>query len=134
MQRKYGNDAFRYFLVRDTSFRLDASFTEPAIAERHQRRPGERLGQPAQPHARHAGPVPGRRGARGRQAGGDRLRPQGRVLGAAGDVRPAFEALQFDRALESVMEAVRKANKYIADTSRGNWRGARPTPRASTRW
>jgi methionyl-tRNA synthetase len=27
-----------------------------------------------------------------------------------------FEALQFDRAIESVMEAVRKANKYIADT------------------
>src|SRR5690606_23188063 len=27
-----------------------------------------------------------------------------------------FGALQFDRALESVMDAVRKANKYIADT------------------
>ncbi len=34
LQQKYGNDAFRYFLMRDMSFGLDSSFSEPAIAER----------------------------------------------------------------------------------------------------
>src|SRR5690606_31322064 len=34
LMKKYGNDAFRYFLVRDMTYGLDAGFTEPAIAER----------------------------------------------------------------------------------------------------
>ena len=34
LQRKYGNDAFRYYLLRDMNFGLDASFSESGIAER----------------------------------------------------------------------------------------------------
>jgi methionyl-tRNA synthetase len=34
LQEKYGHDAFRYFLLRDMSFGLDASFHEAGIAER----------------------------------------------------------------------------------------------------
>ena len=34
LKDKYGNDAFRYFLLRDMSFGLDATFSEVALAER----------------------------------------------------------------------------------------------------
>ena len=116
LMRKYGNDAFRYFLVRDMTYGLDASFNEPAIAERINADLANDLGNLLNRTL----------GMLGRYRDG--------IVPAAVDMEPIdvdlreaftrlpaqlvrqFDDLQFDRAIESVMEAVRKANKYIADT------------------
>ena len=39
---KYGHDAFRYFLLREMNFGLDASFSEEAFVGTAQRRPRQR--------------------------------------------------------------------------------------------
>ena len=116
LQKKYGNDALRYFLVRDMTYGLDSNFTEPAIAERINADLANDLGNLLN---RTLGMI-------GRYRDG--------VVPAAGQLQDIdenlkraflalpesfsrqFEALQFDRAIESVMEAVRSANKYIAET------------------
>lgn len=113
---KYGNDAFRYFLLRDMAFGLDSSFTEPAIAERINADLANDLGNLLN---RTLGMLGRYRAGRVPRAG--RPEPIDQELIDAFLTLPAlfpqqFEALQFDRAIESVMEAVRKANKYIADT------------------
>jgi methionyl-tRNA synthetase len=115
LQEKYGRDAFRYFLLRDMSFGLDANFSESAIAERINadlaNDLGNLLNRTLGMLARYRdGVVP----------------PFGPLEGADEAVRDAFlrlpdalearfDALQFDRAVEDVMTAVRLANKYIAD-------------------
>lgn len=116
LQKKYGNDAFRYFLVRDMNFGLDASFTEPAIAERINADLANDLGNLLNRTL----------GMLGRYRDGvvpapAAVEPIDEELKAAFLALPEtfarqFDALQFDRAIEGVMEAVRKANKYIADT------------------
>ena len=113
---KYGNDAFRYYLLRDMSFGLDASFSEVGLAERINSDLANDLGN-----------------LLNRTLGMLQKYRQG-VVPEAGDLEPidaalrdAFvtlpdrlsvmvDALQFDRTIESVLEAVRKANKYIAET------------------
>ena len=116
LKDKYGNDAFRYYLLRDMSFGLDAKFSEVGLAERINSDLANDLGNllnrtlgmlgkytdgkipPAQfadvidePLQRSFTTLP-------------------RVL------NEQFENLQFERAIESILEAVRGANKYIADT------------------
>lgn len=113
---KYGNDAFRYFLLRDMAFGLDSSFTEPAIAERINADLANDLGNLLN---RTLGMLGRYRDGRVPRAG--RPEPIDQELIDTFLALPAvfsrqFEALQFDRAIESVMDAVRKANKYIADT------------------
>ena len=115
LQEKYGRDAFRYFLLRDMSFGLDANFTEPAIAERINADLANDLGNLLN---RTLGMLGKYR---------DGIVPAfGPLEGADEEVRDAFlalpdqmvarfDALQFDRAVEDVMTAVRSANKYIAD-------------------
>lgn len=116
LQKKYGNDAFRYFLIRDMSFGLDSNFSELALAERINADLANDLGNLLNRTL----------GMLGRYRDG--------VVPAAGELaaedvelRDAFLALparlvslvdklQYDRAVDNVMEAVRKANKYIADT------------------
>ncbi len=117
LQKKYGNDAFRYFLLRDMNFGLDASFSESGIAERINsdlaNDLGNLLNRTLGMLARYRdGVVP---------ASGE-LEPVDRDLKEAFTKLPAaiarrIDDLQFDRALEDVMEAVRKANKYISDTA-----------------
>lgn len=113
---KYGNDAFRYFLIRDMPFGLDASFTEPAIAERINADLANDLGNLLN---RTLGMLGRYRGGKVPAAGPVEQADQELIdafLGLPEAVTRQFDALQFDRALEGVMEAVRKANKYIADT------------------
>src|SRR5690554_2055528 len=115
MVKRYGNDAFRYFLVRDMTFGLDASFSEVAIAERVNSDLANDLGNLLNRtlgmlQRYRAGVVP---------AAGDMEEVDVELRQAFTDlpakVTRQFDELQFDRAVESVMEAVRKANKYIAD-------------------
>ncbi len=115
LHEKYGNDAFRYFLMRDMSFGLDASFHEAGIAERINADLANDLGNLLHRTL----------GMLGRYTDG--------VVPAFGELTVADEALRdtflalpdavtaqfadlhFDRALEEIMAAVRKANKYVAD-------------------
>jgi methionyl-tRNA synthetase len=116
LKDKYGNDAFRYFLLRDMTFGLDATFSEVALAERVNADLANDLGNLLNRtlgmlRRYRDGAVPG----------------LGELTSADEELREAFAALpdavdhfvaelQFDRAISAVLEAVRKANKYISDT------------------
>ncbi len=115
MVRRYGNDAFRYFLLRDMTFGLDASFSETAIAERVNSDLANDLGNLLN---RTLGMLQRYRDGVVPAAGA--MEPEDVELRKAFTDLPAkmtryFEELQFERAIEAVMEAVRKANKYITD-------------------
>ncbi len=116
LQRKYGNDAFRYYLLRDMNFGLDASFSESGIAERINsdlaNDLGNLLNRTLGMLARYRdGAVPA---AAELEEVDTSLKDAFLALPAVVDAR--FRDLQFDRALEAVMEAVRHANKYISET------------------
>jgi len=115
MVRRYGNDAFRYFLIRDMTFGLDASFSEVAIAERINSDLANDLGNLLN---RTLGMLQRYRDGVVPAAGA--MEPEDVELRKAFTDLPAkvtrfFDSLQFERAIEAVMEAVRKANKYITD-------------------
>ncbi len=117
LQEKYGNDAFRYFLMRDMTFGLDASFSEQGIAERINSDLANDLGNLLN---RTLGMLTRYRDGFVPAAGP--LEPIDEALRDAFTALPAtfarqFDELHFDHAIESVMEAVRKANKYISDTA-----------------
>ena len=116
LKDKYGNDAFRYYLLRDMTFGLDASFSEVGLAERINSDLANDLGNLLNRTL----------GMLGKYRQG--VVPEAGVLEPVDEaLRDAFVTLperlkamvnnlQFDRAIESVLEAVRKANKYIAET------------------
>lgn len=112
LQAKYGNDAFRYFLLRDMTFGLDASFSEVALAERINSDLANDLGNLLNRtlgmlSKYRDGVVPEK---------GDDSSLQEVFAPLTAKVAQHFDDLQFDRAIEAVLEAVRRANKYIADT------------------
>ncbi|MEX2502864.1 MAG: methionine--tRNA ligase [Trueperaceae bacterium] len=130
LAERYGNDAFRYFLMRDMTFGLDASFHELGLAERINSDLANDLGNLLN---RTLGMLGKYR---------DGVVPAfGPLDDAATELRDAFlaipprlrrqiEELQFDRAIAGVMEAVRKANKYVSDAA--PWQLAKD-PEASDR-
>jgi methionyl-tRNA synthetase len=116
LKDKYGNDAFRYFLLRDMSFGLDATFSEIGMAERINSDLANDLGNLLNRTL----------GMLGRYTDG-KIPALGKLEPIDEDLKNAFvslpeklvtffDNLQFDRAIEAVLESVRKANKYIADT------------------
>jgi len=117
LKDKYGNDAFRYYLLRDMAFGLDATFSEVGLAERINSDLANDLGNLLN---RTLGMLGKYRQGVVPESGS--LEPLDRALKEAFIALPEqvgryFDGLQFERALESIMEAVRKANKYIADTT-----------------
>jgi methionyl-tRNA synthetase len=116
LQQRYGNDAFRYFLLRDMTFGLDASFHEVALAERINadlaNDLGNLLNRTLGMLGKYRGGVVPAFGAW--TAEDEALRDA--FLALPSLVRARVDALQFDRALAAVMEAVRSANKYVSDT------------------
>ncbi len=116
LKDKYGNDAFRYFLLRDMSFGLDATFSEVALAERINADLANDLGNLLNRTLGMLGKY--RSGVVPAPA---QLEPIDEDLKQAFTSLPArlitlFDNIQFDRAVEQVLEVVRKANKYISDT------------------
>ena len=116
LKDKYGNDAFRYYLLRDMTFGLDASFSEVGLAERINSDLANDLGNLLN---RTLGMLQKYRGGRVPQTGA--LEPIDEALRDAFTALPdkldaLIDILQFDKTIESVLEAVRKANKYIAET------------------
>ena len=115
LRDRYGNDAFRYFLIRDMSFGHDASFHELGLAERINGDLANDLGNALNRTLGmltkyRSGVVPS----------------YGALDTAATDLHARFadlpdvvfalvEDLHFDRAVAAVMDAVRGVNKYIAD-------------------
>jgi methionyl-tRNA synthetase len=117
LQQKYGNDAFRYFLLRDMTFGLDANFGELAIAERINadlaNDLGNLLNRTLGMLTRYRdGVVPG---AHDLEPIDEALRTT--YIGLPDRITKRFDDLEFDRAIEDVLEAVRSANKYISDTA-----------------
>ncbi|HEX7004929.1 MAG TPA: methionine--tRNA ligase [Trueperaceae bacterium] len=116
LKDKYGNDAFRYFLMRDMTFGLDATFSEVGLAERINSDLANDLGNLLN---RTLGML--KRYRDGKVPGLAELAPEDEALRDTFGELPAtvdgyVDSLQFDRAIEAVLEAVRKANKYVSDT------------------
>jgi len=115
LQEKYGHDAFRYFLLRDMSFGLDASFHEAGIAERVNSDLANDLGNLLHRTLGMLGRYTGGAVPAFGELGPDDEALRDAFLALPDQVVRRFDELQYDRALEDVMVAVRRANKYVAD-------------------
>ena len=117
MIAKYGNDAFRYFLLRESVYGLDADFREETLVNRYNgdlaNNVGNLVSRTLSMLQRYfAGTLPPRA----------RPEPIDRELedafaAAARDVDAQMAQLGFNRALEAVLRATDRANKYIAETA-----------------
>ncbi len=123
MRERYGFDAFRYFLLREMVFGLDANFTEEALVARINADLANNLGnlvsRTLNMTARYAeGRVPqaGAEGASERAVSEAAAR-------AAEEVDRSVRELAFHRALEGVFGLVDAVNRYL-DAS-APWQAAR---------
>jgi methionyl-tRNA synthetase len=113
LTEKYGNDAFRYFVMREMTFGLDADFSEEAFVGRLNADLANDLGNLA---ARAStllvsfggGVVPAAPAAAERA--GDLGAAFGRMLA---DVRAAMDEFAFQRALASIWEFIGAVNRYV---------------------
>ena len=123
MKEKYGFDAFRYFLLRDMVFGLDANFSEAALISRINADLANNLGNLAsrtlnmtERFADGAVPSPG-------EAGEPELVVQRALPVAAERVDAHLRKFEFHRALEAVMELVDTVNRYLE--IRAPWKAAK---------
>ncbi|MGH7821864.1 MAG: methionine--tRNA ligase [Candidatus Binatia bacterium] len=117
MIAKYGNDAFRYYLLRESVFGLDADFREDSLVARYNGDLANNLGNLVSRtlsmiQRYFAGEVP----------------PASRPEPLDGELESAFASaeaeidghvagLALGRALESLLRATDRANKYIVETA-----------------
>ncbi|MDZ7703448.1 MAG: methionine--tRNA ligase [Trueperaceae bacterium] len=114
LKDKYGNDAFRYYLLRDMTFGLDATFSEVGLAERINSDLANDLGNLLNRtlgmlQKYRDGVIPGPGETNDADAA---LQQTFAVLPAA--VSDYVDKLQFERAIEEILEAVRHANRYVS--------------------
>jgi methionyl-tRNA synthetase len=109
---KYGHDAFRYFLLREMSFGLDASFSEEALVERLNADLANDLGNLASRATTliaAAGPVT--------QVGAPAEAPDLEIAAAAATARAVVEqAMQefaFQKALAGLWAFIGTVNRYV---------------------
>lgn len=128
MRDRYGFDAFRYFLLREMAFGLDASFSEEALVARINADLANNLGnlvsRTLNMTARFAnGKVP---------EPGPLEEPEREVEAAAAaavaEVDEHVRNLELHRALESVLRVVDSANRYLE--LREPWKAAKDPSRA----
>jgi methionyl-tRNA synthetase len=114
---KYGHDAFRYFLLREMTFGLDANFSEEAFVGRLNADLANDLGNLASRATTMianfgAGAVP----APGAEQVEDRAVREG-LEAARREVVEAMEVFAFQRALGAIWEFIGRVNRYVDTTA-----------------
>ncbi len=123
MRDRYGFEPFRYFLLRDMTFGLDANFTEKALVKRINADLANNLGnlvsRTLNMTARFCdGRVP-KPGASGDLETG----VEATASGAADAVDEFVRRLEFHRALETIFAVVDATNRYL--DARAPWKAAK---------
>ena len=117
MQEKYGRDAFRYVLLRESVFGLDADFREDALVTRINADLANNIGNLvsrtlSMQQKYFGGAV---------QPLGERRPEDGALARAYADAAVEVDAqvrdLMLSRALEAILRAADHANKYIVETA-----------------
>jgi methionyl-tRNA synthetase len=114
---KYGHDAFRYFLLREMTFGLDANFSEEAFVGRLNADLANDLGNLASRATTMianfgAGAVP----APGAEQVEDRAVREG-LEAARREVHEAMGVFAFQRALGAIWEFIGRVNRYVDTTA-----------------
>jgi methionyl-tRNA synthetase len=128
MKERYGFDAFRYFLLREMVFGLDANFSEAGLIGRINADLANNLGnlvsRTLNMTARFAGgvvPEPGEPGDLEREI--QRAAPK-----TAEQVDRAIRRYEFHRALEAIFEFLDRVNRYLE--VRAPWKAAKDADNA----
>jgi methionyl-tRNA synthetase len=119
LKKKYGGDAFRYFLMRDMVFGLDSSFSESALIQRINSDLANDLGNLfsrvlAMTHKYFEGRVPGPDEEADREL---RLGLQAGAFKAVSEYDTAMSSFAFHKALMSIWEFINQMNKCIDVTA-----------------
>jgi len=117
LAEKYGNDAFRYFLLREMTFGLDATFSEDALVARLNADLANDLGNLVSrattllvSFAKGVVPAPGPETAQESE-----LRAS--LEKVRGEVHEAMEEFAFQRALVAIWEFIGVVNRYVDSTA-----------------
>ena len=115
---KYGTEAVRYYLLREVPGHRRQRLHGREVREPLQQRPGERPGQPAQPHGQHDRALP-RAAWSPPPATPDVLDQEVRdvAAGIAARLRCRAGQLRSAEALEAVWRLVTRANRYVEQTA-----------------
>ena len=129
LTRKYGNDALRYFVLREMPFGQDANFNEEALVERLNADLANDLGNLAS----RATTLIAAHGARAGTAASEPVAPDGPVADAFQRARRAVDESMaefgFHRALVAIGEFVAIVNRYV--DSEQPWALAKDPARAA---
>jgi methionyl-tRNA synthetase len=117
MIEKYGNDAFRYFLLRESVFGLDADFREETLVNRYN---GDLANNVGNLVSRTLSML--QRYFQGELPEISRTEPidhelERAFVDADAEIERQMANLGFNRALEALLRATDRANKYIAETA-----------------
>ena len=117
MRARYGMDAFRYVLLRESVFGLDADFREAALVTRINADLANNLGNLVSRTLSMQ-----QRYFQGVVQPRTEVRPEDEALerawaDAEGEVETQVRALMLSRALEAIWRALDHANKYIVETA-----------------
>lgn len=132
LSKQYGVDPFRYFLLKDMTFGLDADFSEENLIKRFNsdlandfgnlvKRITEMIGKYCDSRIPEAGPL---------------LEPDKQILASLEDLTNCMasllDELKFNDLLERIMNVVRAANKYVNDQAPWNLYKKNDIPRLHT--